>query len=142
MNSKTAYRTLQKDKILETLKQREGQHLTAMEIYELLKGRGVKVGLTTVYRHLERLMTEGQVVKSIVDENTPACFEYCNDDEHDHDHDSCYHCKCVRCGRLVHIHCDDVSRLEQHIREEHGFYVDPHRTVFFGLCEDCRRETA
>ena len=76
MNSKTAYRTLQKDKILETLKQREGQHLTAMEIYRMLKNKGVKVGLTTVYRHLERLMTEGQVVKSIVDENTPACFEY------------------------------------------------------------------
>ena len=142
MNEKTEYRTLQKEKILDTLRKREGEHLTAMEIYRQLKKEGIKVGLTTVYRQLERLVAEGVAVKSIIDENTPACFEYCGDEIHRHEHESCYHCKCVRCGRLVHIHCDDVRKLEQHVRDEHGFYIDPHRTVFFGLCERCRKEAA
>ena len=136
---KNVYRTNQKEQIRQCLMEHAGSHMTAMEIYAELKAKSIKVGLTTVYRHLEKLTGEGLAVKSVVDENTPACFEYTG-------HDSgethvCYHCKCLRCGTLIHLHCDEVKKLEDHIRSDHGFLVDPMRTVFFGLCSDCQKQT-
>ena len=138
MNGKTSYRTLQKEKVLDTIRKRAGEHLNAMDIYQSLKNQGVKIGLTTIYRHLEKLTAEGVVVKSVIDENTPACFEYCGNEVHHH-HEDCYHCKCIRCGKLIHLHCDDVKKLEEHVSAEHGFHIDMKRTVFFGLCDECRR---
>ena len=50
----------------------------------------------------------------------------------------CYHCKCEKCGKLIHLHCEDVVKLEQHLMDSHGFRMDPCRTVFYGICEECR----
>ena len=46
--------------------------------------------------------------------------------------------KCEKCGKLIHLHCEDVVKLEQHLMDSHGFRMDPCRTVFYGLCEECR----
>ena len=47
-------------------------------------------------------------------------------------------CKCEKCGKLIHLHCEDVVKLEQHLMDSHGFRMDPCRTVFYGICEECR----
>ena len=52
---------------------------------------------------------------------------------------SCFHCKCEKCGKLIHLHCEDVVKLEQHLMESHGFQMDPCRTVFYGICEECQK---
>ena len=132
MNSKKIYRTAQKETVLDYLKSSNGEHLTVKDIYEHLKANNEKIGLTTVYRHLESLVKDGTVVKSIIDENTPACYEYA-----DCDHSQCYHCKCIRCGKLIHLHCDEISSLENHISNDHHFTIVPKMTVFYGICEDC-----
>ena len=41
-----------------------------------------------------------------------------------------------------HLPCEDVVKLEQHLMESHGFQMDPCRTVFYGICEDCRKSEA
>ena len=46
--------------------------------------------------------------------------------------------KCEKCGKLIHLHCEDVVKLEQHLMDSHGFRMDPCRTVFYGICEECR----
>lgn len=132
MNSKKIYRTAQKETVLDYLKSSNGEHLTVKDIYEHLKANNEKIGLTTVYRHLESLVKEGTVVKSIIDENTPACYEYA-----DCDHSQCYHCKCIRCGKLIHLHCEEITSMENHIRDEHHFTITPKMTVFYGICEEC-----
>lgn len=132
MNSKKIYRTAQKETVLDYLKNSNGEHLTVKDIYEHLKANNEKIGLTTVYRHLESLVKEGTVVKSIIDENTPACYEYA-----DCDHSQCYHCKCIRCGKLIHLHCEEITSMEDHIRDEHHFTIAPKMTVFYGICEEC-----
>ena len=136
MNHKSNYKTTQKELVLDYFKRGSHQHASAKLIYGDLKKKGVKIGLTTVYRHLEKMTEEGILVKSIVDENTPACYEYTG---HTHHHDTCYHCKCMHCGKLIHLHCDEIAHLEQHIYDDHRFLVDPSRTVFFGICEACQK---
>ena len=45
--------------------------------------------------------------------------------------------KCELCGRLIHLECDELEELGGHLKAEHGFVINPLRTVFYGLCTDC-----
>ena len=131
---KKTYVTVQKDTVLNYLKENPGRHVNARDVYDELKKQEEKIGLTTVYRHLEKLVQEGQVIRSVIDENTPACYGYTGcEDSH------CYHFKCIRCGRIEHIHCDEITILENHLNSEHNFTIMPRMTVFYGLCEECRK---
>ena len=49
-----------------------------------------------------------------------------------------FHLKCEKCGTLIHLECHDLEQLSSHLMAEHGFALDPFRTVFYGLCENCR----
>lgn len=136
MNYKSTYRTKQKTELTDYLKEKSGEHITANEICEHFRSQGNPIGLTTVYRHLERLVEEGLVNKYIVDKNSPACFEFVTKDAHTHDH-ICFHCKCEKCGKLIHLHCEELEKISVHLSEEHNFLLNPLRTVFYGVCEDC-----
>ena len=48
------------------------------------------------------------------------------------------HCKCEKCGKLIHLHCDEVESLKKHMMEHHSFEMDSLRTVFYGICNECR----
>ena len=87
-------------------------------------------------RRLEKLVDEGLATKYIIDTNSPACFEYTGADSHAHG-DACYHLKCEKCGRLIHLSCDEMGCMGSHLLTEHGFKLDPRRTVFYGLCSEC-----
>ena len=45
--------------------------------------------------------------------------------------------QCEKCGKLIHLECDFVSELQVHVQSEHGFTIDPLRTVFYGVCKEC-----
>lgn len=131
--------------MLEYLRSVKGQHVTAAEVYEHLAGAdtgedgGRKIGQATVYRQLERLVEEGFVDKYIIDQSTPACFEYI--DREECGEGLCVHGKCLKCGKLFHLHCDELVELREHLEEHHGFIPDFHHTVIYGLCEECAGST-
>lgn len=53
-----------------------------------------------------------------------------------------YHCKCEKCGKLIHLHCHEVEELSQHMMEHHSFELNAMRTVFYGVCSECRQKEA
>ena len=126
-----AYKTRQRELILGFIKQNAGSHLTADNIADALKSEGV--GKTTVYRYLEKLCGEGLVRKYILQEGKSACYQY----SENADCDSHFHLKCLKCGCLLHLECDYLSDLKEHISGHHGFIIDGSRTVFYGICEVC-----
>ena len=134
--NKTGYKTKQKQELLEYLKSCGGDHITANDVCEHFKSCGASIGQATVYRRLEKLVDEGLATKYIIDTNSPACFEYTGADSHAHG-DACYHLKCEKCGRLIHLSCDEMGCMGSHLLTEHGFKLDPRRTVFYGLCSEC-----
>ena len=136
MNQRTKYKTRQRELLLEYLESLEGEHVTAQDVSEFLKKKGASIGQSTVYRQLESLVDEGIINKYIIDGNSPACFEYVGEGSH-HKEGACYHCKCEKCGKLIHLHCDELTHIGQHLDEEHKFKLDTKRTVFYGLCEEC-----
>ena len=138
MPTRSKYKTKQRDLLLKYLESVSGKHITANDVCEYFKEQGDAIGQSTVYRQLERLVDEGIINKYIIDSNSPACFEYIGGDCHDDD-EVCFHCKCEKCGRLIHLHCDELSGIGKHLFDEHDFKMDPMRTVFYGLCENCNK---
>lgn len=138
---KVKYKTHQRDVLLNFLMSVKGQHITVTQVCEHLRQEGSPVGTTTVYRQLDKMVDEGLINKYITDANTPACYEYIGEDS-ECSEPVCFHLKCDECGKLIHLHCDELMGIRKHIDEEHGFLINSRRTVFYGICEECRKKTA
>ncbi len=137
MDNKTKYNTKQRERLMAYMRSVQGQHITVAEVCKHFEEQGENIGMTTVYRQLEKMVAEGKVKKYILDSNSSACFEYIDEVDNEEEN-SCFHCKCTVCGKLIHLHCEDLKNTGAHILNHHGFEVDPHRTVFYGICEKCR----
>lgn len=139
MTRKAPYKTKQMTELLSYLKASSGEHVTVGDISNYFKQQGITVSTTTVYRHLEKMVEQGVVAKYVIDGTSSACFEYLGD-MHQKEQAVCYHCKCEKCGKLIHLHCHEVAGLQQHMMEEHGFAMNSMRTVFYGTCAECRQK--
>ncbi|MCR4709313.1 MAG: transcriptional repressor [Clostridiales bacterium] len=135
MNTKGKYKTKQRENIIEYLKTVPEEHVTVSDVYEYFREKGKSMGQTTVYRQLERLVDEGLVNKYNLDPSSPSCFEYMDPDSHAAR--VCFHLKCEKCGKLIHLHCEEMDEMLGHMKTEHGFVMDPKRTVIYGICENC-----
>ena len=133
------YKTKQKEAILEYFTAHEGEHLTAANVVDYMREIGSPIAASTVYRCLERLENDGTLHKYIIDESSAACWQYVEEPGQCHDH---FHLKCTGCGALLHVDCDYLDTLADHILEHHGFEIDNLKTVFYGLCESCRKKRA
>ncbi|MCR4990494.1 MAG: transcriptional repressor [Lachnospiraceae bacterium] len=139
MESKTTrskYKTKQRSMLIDFFSSNKGKHITAGDVCNYFKEQGSSIGQSTVYRQLDALVEEGIINKYIVDPNSPACFEYVGEGVHNEE-DTCFHAKCEKCGKLIHMHCEELLGIKDHLHSGHGFELDPMRTVFYGLCEDC-----
>lgn len=131
------YKTKQKELILECLIENKNIHLTAGDISVHLREKGNAIGTSTIYRHLDKLVSAGSVKKYIVDENSPACYQYIGDDEQCCEH---FHLKCTSCGQLIHTQCSLLKKITEHMMQDHGFMIDSTKTLLYGKCKDCRNK--
>lgn len=129
------YKTKQKEIILDALKKNSEVHMTVKDIMEYLHSHKVEVGQTTVYRYLDRLVNDGIIHKYPAPDGLSTCYQYAGDgDCHHH-----YHFMCVKCGELTHLECEHIDTLSKHVFDEHEFLVDCFKTVFYGVCKNCRK---
>ena len=137
MADRAEYHTRQRKELMEYLKSSGTRHLTAAEIKAHLDESGAPIGLATVYRQMDRLVQQGQVRRYSLETGDSACYEYVGES----DAAGCaehFHCKCERCGRLIHMDCDELQAIRAHLLEHHGFSWNSGKTVFYGLCAECR----
>ena len=132
MQSTKNYQTRQGAAILAALRE-VGGHATADALYTAMCEAGQRVGRTTVWRQLEKLVERGVVQKYPGAPGERTCYQYVGDA----DCGSHFHLKCTACGKLIHLECGHMQALAGHVAREHGFRVDRFRTVFYGLCADC-----
>ena len=126
------YTTRQRALILNFIKE-SSSHLTVSDIVDGLKLQNIAIGKATVYRTLEKLCESGMVRKFVIDEKSGACYQYARDAECANH----FHLKCIKCGRLIHLSCDFLSKMEEHILSEHNFKVSSGKTVIYGVCYSC-----
>ena len=127
-----AYMTRQQQAVLKCIESCPGGRATAMDLMQMLRQEGRTVGLSTVYRQLEKLVAQGKVHKLLTEEG--ACYQYCDKTVHR----DCFLLQCEGCGAIFHMDCSHLGELYGHLLESHGFAINPRRTMFYGLCGKCR----
>ncbi len=132
---RSEYSTKQRSAILDFLKE-NSTHASVSDILYHLKEKNIKISVATIYRALERFESEGIIRKMVVGQGTGACYQYIESSscmEH-------FHLKCIRCGRLIHLSCEFLEDMQNHIQREHSFSISSGRTVIYGTCNNCLGE--
>lgn len=116
--------------VMEVLDRQQGQHLTAVEIYEQIRSRLPAVNPSSVYRALERLASEGNV--SVSDMGTGATvYEYVNAEKH-------HHLVCQVCGKTMLLDEAAVTNFFTRVEMATSFEVKTNHLILFGICPECK----
>ena len=124
----TKYNTKQKSQILDIIKCLNSE-FTIKDIYNKLDK---KVGLTTIYRLVDKLVEDNLLNKEIGNHNI-TYYQYldeCKEDNH-------FYLKCNKCGNLVHVDCDCINDLSNHILKHHKFITNKEKIIINGICNKC-----
>ena len=123
-----ARNTRQRSAVSELLTTVEGFH-SAQELHAMLRARGERVGLTTVYRTLQGLADSGEV-----DVMRPPGGEHlyrrCSAGHH-------HHLVCRVCGGTVEVAGPAVESWADRVAAEHGYTDVSHTLEIFGTCRAC-----
>ncbi|MGI6173807.1 MAG: Fur family transcriptional regulator [Christensenellales bacterium] len=132
------YNTHKKECVLDYITSLGSAHITADGLVDALGARGIRIGRTTAYRHLEQLTKQGLVSKNRAEAGGCVCYRYTGASAEDGDLQM--HCICTKCEALLHVSCELIREIGRHFQEEHAFRLDPARTVLYGVCQKCAEE--
>lgn len=122
--------TRQRSAIAALLQDLDSFH-SAQTLHAMLRDRGVRLGLTTVYRTLQSLADSGDV-----DVMRPPSGEFlyrrCGEGHH-------HHLVCRSCGATVEVDGPAVERWAEKVATENGFSDVSHTLEIFGTCPACSR---
>ncbi|WP_033340028.1 Fur family transcriptional regulator [Catenuloplanes japonicus] len=120
--------TRQRTAVSSLLAEVEGFH-SAQDLHAMLRDRGERVGLTTVYRTLQGLADSGEI-----DVMRPPGGEHlyrrCSSGHH-------HHLVCRSCGSTVEVEGPAVESWADRVAAQHGFVDVSHTLEIFGTCKDC-----
>ena len=124
--------------VLEVLADHRDTHMTAEDIYDLVKEDYPEIGLATIYRTLQLLLNMQLVDRINLDD---GCIRYeiggqLNGELKHHHH----HLICKTCGKVLPFRHDLLDDLERQIEEETGFHVLDHELKFYGQCKECLKK--
>ena len=127
--------TRQRLKVLEAVASCPGEHLTADEIYELVKVDCPEIGHATIYRTVQ-LLSELHLVDRISFGDGFARYEMGSALERRPGHRH-HHLICLKCGRVFPFQDDLLEELEARIADRTGFCVVDHEVKLYGYCAEC-----
>lgn len=105
-------------------------HPTADAIYADVHAADDKISKGTVYRNLNVLSQNGEILHVKV----PGA------DRYDFTLTNHYHVICTECGRVEDAPIGYIAENDDTVAAGTGFVIQRHRTVFEGLCPDCRKK--
>ena len=127
--------TNQRLRVLEAIASCPEEHLTAEEIYELVKADGPEIGLATVYRTIQ-LLNELHLIDRINFDDGFVRYEMGSAQERERRHRH-HHLICMKCGRVISFQDDLLEELEEKIARTTGFRVVNHEVKLYGYCVEC-----
>lgn len=132
MNQKKTYRmTHQREMILEVV-QKNQTHLTADEIYDMVRKKLPRISMGTVYRNLDILSSCGSIKK------LQPGYSQMRFDGNTRDH---YHVVCMRCGKIgdapIEPSDNTLENLENALGNLTRYGIFGHNLEFIGLCPIC-----
>lgn len=127
--------TPQREVTVRVLLENEEEHLTAENIFMMVKDKYPDIGLATVYRTLE-LLSELRIVEKIhFGDNVSRYDLYKEGSAHFH-----HHLVCTNCGFVEEIEEYLLREVEEKIRKEYQFEITDNKLIFNGICRRCRTD--
>jgi len=102
---------------------------SAQQVHDLLRRRGDRIGLTTVYRSLQILAATGKV-DVLRSPDGEVSYRRCSSGHH-------HHLVCQTCGRAVEFDLPSVERSAEKVARDNGFTGISHTLEIFGTCPSC-----
>lgn len=133
---KKEYNTKARKYVLKFLTDNAGTTVSVADIVTFLKEEGISVNFTTVYRCLNKLVSEQKAIKFTQKDGQKAVFQLAN---HENSCDEHLHIQCVKCGKLMHLDCDFMNEMSEHILKEHGFSIQCEGSILYGTCDECKK---
>lgn len=131
------YRCQYKSWILEYFEANPDDMISASLLLKKMREDGMAINQATVYRNLDRLEQNGQIRGHRINEKGEKYYQYM---EPGHDCTHHLHLYCRKCGKVIHLDCDFMKEIQEHLQADHGFTLDCGDSVLVGLCKDCRKE--
>ncbi|OQO68054.1 transcriptional repressor [Enterococcus villorum] len=124
--------TPQREATLLVLLENEKEHLSAEEVFFLVKKKSPEIGLATVYRTLE-ILTDLKVIDKVSFNDGVARYDLRKEGaKHFH-----HHLLCLKCGTIEEVEEDLLSGVEDIVEKRYHFLVKDHRLTFHGVCQKC-----
>lgn len=113
----------------------EEDHLSAEDVFLLVREKSADIGLATVYRTLE-LLNELNVVDKIQFGDGVSRYDL-RQEGAAHFH---HHLVCIECGAVDEIQEDLLEDVEAIVEKKWNFRIKDHRLTFHGICYRCQEE--
>ena len=133
---KSSYKlTPQREKIVEILVENEDKHLSAEELYFILKEKTPDIGIATVYRTLD-IFYELKILEKISFSNGVSKYHLRQsvDDELHH------HLICTNCNSIEKVSNPIFNKLIEYMKKEYSFEVQDNSLSFYGTCANCKNK--
>jgi Fur family ferric uptake transcriptional regulator len=129
LNDKGWRMTPQRETILHVFQNLpKGNHLSAEDLYTLLKNRGENISLSTIYRTL-KLMARMSLLREL--ELAEGHKHYEINQPYPHHH---HHLVCVQCNRTIEFNNDSILKIGMKQAEKSGLHLlDCQLTHSYGL---------
>ena len=118
--------TLPRLKIINLFESSKVRHLTAEDVYKMLLGEGLDIGLATVYRVLTQFEQAGLLIRHHF-ESGKAVFELIQGTQHDL-------LVCLQCGRVEEFIDESIEERQEEIATRLGYELRDHAMTLYGHC--------
>ena len=127
--------TPQREATVRVLLENEEDHLSAEDVFLLVREKSPDIGLATVYRTLE-LLNELNVVDKIQFGDGVSRYDL-RQEGAAHFH---HHLVCIECGAVDEIQEDLLEDVEAIVETKWNFIIKDHRLTFHGICYRCQEK--
>jgi Fur family transcriptional regulator, ferric uptake regulator len=104
---------------------------SAQEVYSHIQKSKKNIGLSTVYRTLQKLV-EAQEVDFLRRPDGEGVYKVCAGSHH-------HHLLCANCGASAEFESEKFEKLLESISKEYGYTVQGHEAEIVGLCKKCSK---
>ena len=116
---------------LVSLLQHTKSHPSADALYLELKKEFPKISLATVYRNLNSLLEQNEIIKIDIGNGTEH-YDACVDPH--------YHFVCEHCSAIIDLDVPVRMELLEEVSKETDMVIHSHTVLFYGICKKCQEK--
>ena len=124
------YRLTPQRLIILTELQKNGDHISAEDVYKKVRRRYPTINISTIYRTLELLEQLNLVTSTDMGDDTKQ-YHYIESSKH-------HHLVCKSCGDIMELSGSHLQPLKDVLYKEYKFTTNMNHLVIYGTCRRCQ----